>query len=283
MALVAAAAVLMAMLFLLFKVFDRRNVPLLPAIAVNYVVAVLAGLFFSPPWRAGDLSSLWLPAIGLGIFFVINFYFTGLSTQRAGVAATTVASRMSLVLTVIAAVVIYNEEPGLLGWLGIAFAIAGVALASLVKDPGSLRGAWKLPVLIFFGNAVIDITINWMQRARLDASNEAVFPTMTFMSAAVVSVAFALQREGSTTFKRTSVWVGGTVLGLVNYAALVMIVKALSKGGFPASSFYPLMNVGVILIGTMASMILFRERLGSMQVVGIALAIVALVLILNAQ
>ncbi len=282
MVLVAAAAFLMAMLFLLFKIFDRREVPLLPAIAVNYVTAVIAGLIFAPPWLANDLSGLWFPAIGLGMFFVINFYFTGLSTQRAGVAATTVASRMSLVLTVIAAVVLYHETPGLLGWLGIAFAIAGVALASLVKEPGSLRGAWKLPTVIFLGNAVIDIGINWMQRTRLDATSEAVFPTMTFMSAAVVSVALALRREGSIVFKRTSVWIGGTVLGVVNYAALVMIVKALSKGGFPASSFYPLMNVGVILIGTMASMIMFKERLRSMQVIGIGFAIVALVLILNA-
>ncbi len=283
MALVAAAAVLMAALFLLFKVFDRREVPLLPAIAVNYVTAVIAGLIVAPPWKAGDLTGLWLPSIGLGCFFVINFYFTGLSTQRAGVAATTVASRMSLVLTVIAAVLLYDEEPDFLGWLGIACAIAGVVLASLVKDPGSLRGSWKLPVVIFFGNAVIDIGINWMQRTRLDATNEEVFPTMTFMSAAVVSFALALRREGRAVFKRTSVWIGGTVLGLVNYAALVMIVKALSKGGFPASSFYPLMNVGVILIGTIASMILFKERLRSMQFVGIAFAIVALVLILNAQ
>ena len=283
MALVAAAAVLMAALFLLFKIFDRREVPLLPAIAVNYVVALLSGLLFAPPWRGGDLSGLWMPAIGLGMFFVINFYLTGLSTQRAGVAATTVASRMSLVLTVIAAVLLYNERPGLAGWIGIACAIAGVALSSLVKDPGGMRYAWKLPVLIFFGNAVIDIGINWVQRTRLDAANEEVFPTITFMSAAVVSVALALRREGSAVFKRSSVWIGGSVLGVVNYAALVMIVKALSKGGFPASSFYPLMNVGVILIGTIASMILFRERLRSMQLIGIAFAIASLLLILYAR
>ena len=39
MALVAGTALLMAAIFLLFKAFAVRRIPLLPAIAVNYLVA----------------------------------------------------------------------------------------------------------------------------------------------------------------------------------------------------------------------------------------------------
>lgn len=56
MALVIIAAVFLSLLFLLFKVFDRRRIPLLPAIVVNYVVATVCGSVVAPPWRAGDLS-----------------------------------------------------------------------------------------------------------------------------------------------------------------------------------------------------------------------------------
>lgn len=282
MVLVAVAAILMAMLFLLFKVFDRREIPLLPAIGVNYVVAMIAGLCFAPPWRSGDLTGLWWPALGMGLLFVVIFNLTGLSAQRAGVAATTVASRMSLVLTVIAAVWLYDEKPGTLGWLGIAVALASVALASMVKGAPGARGAWKLPVLIFFGNAAIDISLNWMQRMHLTPETEAAFPTLIFIPTSIIAILLALYRCGTAPFKMPGVWIGGILLGLFNYASLVAILQALAYGGLPSSSLYPLMNVGVILIGSIASVILFREPLRSMQVVGIGLAIVALVLIINA-
>src|SRR5690606_26703178 len=167
MVLVAVAAALMALLFLVFKVFDRRNIPLFPAIAVNYVIASIAGISFAPPWQVEDLSGLWWPAIGIGVLFVVNFQLTGLSAQRAGVAATTVASRMSLVLTVLAAVWLYDERPGTPGWIGIACALASVLFASITRGTRAIGGAWKLPLLIFLGNAVIDISINWMQRTQL--------------------------------------------------------------------------------------------------------------------
>ncbi len=283
MVLIAIAAILMAMLFLLFKVFDRREIPLMPAIAVNYVVALIAGLLYAPPWGAGDLTGLWWPAFALGLLFVVIFNLTGLSAQRAGVAATTVASRMSLVLTVIAAVWLYDEQPGLLGWLGITCALASVALASMVKGTAGARGAWKLPVMIFFGNAAIDITLNWMQRMHLTAETEAVFPTLIFIPTSIIALLLALYRCGTAPFGTPGVWIGGILLGIFNYASLVAILKALAYGGLPSSSLYPMMNVGVILIGSISSVILFRERLSSMQISGIALAIVALLLIINAQ
>lgn len=282
MGLVAIAAALMAFLFLLFKIFDRREIPLMPAIAVNYVVALIAGLLFAPPWKAGDLSPLWSAAIGIGVLFVVTFYLTGLSTRRAGVAPTTVASRMSLVLTVAAAVILYNEDPGIAGWFGIACAIAGVALASMVQGPAGARGAWKLPALIFLGNAIIDISINWMQRMHLTPDNEAVFPTLTFVPAALVSLVVVASRNSLTSLLRSDVLIGGALLGVANYAALLMIVRALAYSGLPSSSVYPLMNVCVILFGTTASIIIFKERLYKLQWAGIALAVVALVSILLA-
>ncbi len=282
MVLVIAAAALMASLFMLFKVFDRREIPLMPAISVNYLVALAFGTLYAPPWQAGDIANLWIPAIGIGILFLLIFYLTGLSAQRAGLAATTVASRMSLVLTVIAAVVLYGDRPGWIGWLGIVAALVGVTLSSLVKGSGGVRGAWLLPLLIFLGNAVIDISVNWMQRMHLTPATEAVFPALCFISAALLSVVHVALRDGFATFTDPGVLIGGGLLGVLNYAALLMIVRALAYSGLPSSSVYPLMNVCVIMFATVASIFLFGERLRKAQWIGIGFAVLALVLILNA-
>ncbi len=65
------------------------------------------------------------------------------------------------------------------------------------------------------------------------------------------------------------------------YASLYFIVGALARSGLAASSVFPLMNIGVILFGTLASMHLFKERLRAVQWVGLACALIALVLILS--
>ena len=282
MALVTVAAFFMAVLFLLFKVFERRRVALLPAIVVNYFAAFLCGTMVAPPWRAGDLSPLWYPSVGLGVLFLVIFYLTGLSAQRAGVAATTVASKMSLVLTVLFAVYLYGDDPGPWGWAGIALAVAGVVLSSWNTDRRAMRGTWLLPAALFLGNAVIDITINFVQRSRMTEETEAVFPTLVFGISGVLGSAWMFMRNERSAFAMPSTWIGGLLLGVVNYAALYFVVQALAYAGMPSSSVYPLVNIVVILFGTGLSMLLFQERPRGIQYAGIAFSVIALVMILYA-
>lgn len=281
MALVIAAAFFMATLFLLFKVFGLRRIPLLPAIVVNYYVACLCGIIVAPPWQAGDLSPLLIPSALLGFLFITLFYLTGLSAQRVGVAATTVASKMSLVITVLVAVYLYDDNPGPYGWAGIALALMGVALASMVRNTSAVPGGWMLPLILFIGNALIDITINWVQRTQLNSATEAVFPTLAFMVAGLLGTTWMIFSKERKAFTEPRVWVGGTILGTMNYAALYFVVQALAYSGMQSSSVYPLINVVVILFGTAASIVLFRERPRAVQYVGIAFAMAAMILLLN--
>lgn len=283
MVLVIAAAFFMAVLFLLFRAFGERNVPLLPAIVVNYFVAFLCGSILEAPWNAGDLGPLWAPSAFLGVMFIVIFYLTGLSAQRAGVAATAVASKMSLVLTVLAAVLIYHDDPGVIGYTGIVLALVGVVLSSWVRNRSAARGSWILPTILFFGNAMIDITINWVQRVVLSPVLEAVFPTLVFAVAGCIGAVLAIRGKERNAFKEPAVWIGGSLLGAANYAALYFVVQALAYGGMDSSSVYPLINIVVILFGTALSVILFRERPRRIQYMGIACSVVALLLILNAH
>jgi drug/metabolite transporter (DMT)-like permease len=282
MLLILFAALSMAVLFLLFKVYDKRNIPLLPAIVINYFVAFTCGSVVSPPWAVGDLGSLAGPALILGILFITIFYLTGISTQRAGVAATSVASKMSLVLTVVAAVVLYHEEPGPLGWAGILLALVGVVLASWSKGPAGARGVWVLPAMLFIGNAAIDILLNATQRKLLTAATEPVFPTLIFGVAGILGAVRLVMGPDRARLREPRVWIAGLVLGSVNYASLYFIVGALARSGFPASSVFPLMNIGVILFGTLASIAVFQERLARVQWIGIGCSLAALALILSA-
>jgi drug/metabolite transporter (DMT)-like permease len=282
MALVIFAALFVAALFVLFKSFEARRIALLPAIVINYITAFICGMAISKPWAAGDISLLWMPSILLSFLFVSVFYLTGISSQRAGVAPTTVASKMSLVLTVLFAVIVFKEDPGMLGWAGIGLALAGVVLSTWSGDDRARGIAWLLPVLLFLGNAAIDIGINVVQRMYTTALTEAVFPTIVFGCAGLLGLAWSLLRRERSAYADPRTWIAGSVLGVVSYGSLYFVVKALASSGLPSSSVFPLMNIGVILFGSAASMVLFRERLKPVHLAGIFVSILALALILSA-
>jgi drug/metabolite transporter (DMT)-like permease len=279
MGLILGAALLQAFLFLLFKVFDKRRIPLMPAIAVNYMIAAALGTAYAPPWNAADLSGLWWPSLSIGILFVGVFFLTGITAQRAGVAASTVASKMSLVLTVLFAVVVYHEQPGIAGWSGLVFAVLGVLLGASTKSAPGGRVEWKLPFVLFIGTAAIDIGINAVQRFLLVQETEAIFPTLALAAAGVLSMAVVIGREGTRSFVVPSVWIGGTLLGVFNYGTLLFVVRSLAQSGMPASRVFPLISIGVILFGTLGSVVLFRESVDTRQRIGIGCAVVALLLL----
>lgn len=281
MVLVMLSALFGAALYLFFKLFDRLNVPLLPAITVNYLMAFLFGLIFSKPWDVGDISLLWLPSAIQGALFILLFQLIGLASQRIGVSPTTVASKMSLALTVLITVLIFREQPSALAWSGIALAVLGVTFSSWGGGMRAAKGWWLLPV-IFIASAISDVLINAAQRTRVTPMTEAVFPTMIFGFSALFGLCWLVFRTERVALLQPRTWFWGALLGGVNYGSIYFLVLALSRGGLDASRVFPLMNVGVILIGTAASIMLFKERLRVVHWVGIVLSIVALCLIISA-
>ena len=282
MVLVIIASLFGAALFVIFKAFGQRSVPLLPAIVVNYTVAFVFGLALSKPWQVEHLQALWLPAALQGAVFIGLFQLMGISSQRAGIAPTTVASKMSLALTVVLMVLAYDERPAPVVWAGIGLAVVGVSLSSWGGIGKRSQGRWLLPV-IFIASAGSDLLINASQRNHVTAENEAAFPTLIFGFAALFGMVHLFLKKGTPQLRRPDALIGGSVLGCVNYASIYFLVLALSRSGMPGSTVFPLMNVGVILLGTAASIILFKEKLGALQWAGIALSVAALALIMIAQ
>ena len=281
MVLVILAALCVAAFAVIFRYFERFGVPLFPAITVNYFIAFCFGLAIHPPWRSGDVSLLWMPSALLGTLFVTIFSLTGLSAQRAGAARTTIAGRMSLVLTVLGMVVIFHERLRPLTIAGICIALVGLVLTTASTKGSTEKRSWLLPMLIFLGSGAADVGVSAAQRVRTTSLNEAAFTTMCFGGAALVSAIVLLARRQHPSLGDRRAWIGGIVLGVVNYASLLFLVLALGHGELAASSIFPLMNIAAILFATIAAIVLFKERLSVRQWIGIACCILALVLIMS--
>ena len=281
MGLVILTALCVAAFAVIFRYFERYDVPLFPAITINYAVAFACGLVLHPPWSVGDISLLWMPSALLGVLFVSIFSLQGLSAQLAGAARTTIAGRMSLVLTVLGIVLLFHERIAVLSIIGIVVALVGLLLTTASSDSEEDKRSWMLPLLIFLGCGAADIIVNAAQRVRTTSLNEAAFTTMSFGGASTVSAIVLAVRGPSAALSHRRTWIGGIVLGIVNYASLLLLVLALGEGALPASSIFPLMNIAAILFATIAGITLFKERLSVRQWVGIGCCITALVLVMS--
>jgi drug/metabolite transporter (DMT)-like permease len=282
MFLVILAALCVAAFGVLFKSFESYRIALRPAISVNYLVAFITGLMVSTPWNDGDLTLLYGPSFALGALFACMFLLLGISSQRAGVARTTIAGRMSLVLTVLITARIFREDPGMLGWAGIALSIVGLVLTNWQAEGSAVRKAWLLPLVILVGSALCDVGVTIVQRTHTTSMNEASLPTLCFASAALVSTGLALYNGDGREFRHWRVWFAGSLLGIVNYASLLLLVTALSSAGLPASVVFPLMNIAAMLFSIVASLSLFKERITAPQWTGVGICVCALVLIMLA-
>lgn len=268
------------LLFLILKLFDRYRVDNFPAIIINYVIAAGAGFAIN---AGSDISGLpsepWFTgAVILGVAFVFMFYLIALTAQKIGVAVATVATKMSLVIPVGFAVILYNDNMPLMKIAGLLLALAGVYLAT--KKDISLninRRYLYLPLVIFIGSGLIDTAFKYLEHHYLDEGQITIFIPVMFAFAAVSGIVYCAIRK-ELKFNRRNI-IGGIILGVPNYFSVYFYMNALEVDYLQSSVVFPVNNMGIVALSTVAAFFIFREKLSVMNWAGIALSIIAITVI----
>ena len=73
--------------------------------------------------------------------------------------------------------------------------------------------------------------------------------------------------------------VGGLFLGIPNYYSMYFLIKALQSKNLESATVFTLINIGIILLTTFFGILLFKEKLLKQNYFGIALAIIAVILV----
>lgn len=277
---------LLAILFfniilVLFKLFDRYKVDNLQAIVVNYVIAGSCGILFSKVDLTFTeiISFDWIYyAAVVGLFFIIVFNLLAIGTQKVGIAISTVANKMSLVLPVIASFFLYQDDISFLKLLGIFLALVGVVLSS--TNAGKLSFDIKylgLILIIFFGQGVADILFNYAQKTYVQADHGAVFISVLFISAflsGIIILTIQVIRKKEQLKYKNIFW--GIALGVPNFLTVYYFFRALESEFFQSSQAYPILNMGVIIISAITGLVFFKEQLSVRNWIGILISMLAI-------
>lgn len=279
------------LIYVLFKLIERYRVINFSAIIVNYIVACIAGFFLSgsSPYSSHIFTQKWLPiALVVGVMFIVMFYLIAKSTQKAGVAVTTVAVKMSVVFP-IAFSIWYdsNDMLSVLKLFGILLALIAVYLTVYKKsDKGFDYRTILLPAILFFGMGIVDSFVKFAQSEFISNDLASTFSAVVFANSLIVGLLILpFNKPALKSIVKLKTWVLGTILGLANFGSMYFLILALNHINIDTgqqatgSVVFGINNIGIVALSVFIGLIAYKERPSIVNWVGIALSGVAIIIL----
>jgi len=262
---------------------------------MNYVTAcVLCLWLLRPPLESlgRQTPAGWLVLGLLGILLPAVFLIMAAAVRQAGIVLSDTAQRLSLIIPILAAFLVFHEALSGLKGLGILMALSALACllrrpagasapadaASISRTPagaasGTGRLGW-LPLLgVWAGYGTIDILFKQMARTGSGFTSTLL---LSFVLAGVLMGLWLLLRR--TQWHARSL-ISGILLGALNFSNIYFYIRAHQTYPDNPTLVFAAMNIGVISIGALVGAGLFRERLSWLNLAGVGLAIGAIVLL----
>lgn len=266
----------------LFKVARRYTISITQIVTTNYVLAlILCYFFFSPDLATVTAQAPWGIYIPLGILLPSIFLFLAASIQHMGIVKTDAAQRLSLFIPILAAWLIFGEQFNALKIT--AFLIAFPALLLILTKPSdNTENKWVYPAVVLVGFGLIDILFKQIAlytNLPYTTSLFVVFGIAMAIMLVVISVEILYKKRK---LKYQSILFGALV-GLFNFGNILFYLKAHQSFAENPSTVFAGMNMGVIIIGSLTGIFVFKEKLSKMNFTGLFLALIAIVLIVMSQ
>ena len=278
-----------SMMIMLFKYFEKIGVNNLVAITLNYFTAGILALssYLTENsiyvLRSNINSNLVIIGLIVGGLFVITFNLYAYSAQKIGITLSTVSNKMSMVIPILIGIILFKEEITFFKILGIFLALGAIVFSS--KEDKKSKKLSKMNIIILFllfiGQGLADGILNWGQRNILNSENMNLFFTMIFLSAGFAGGLYSIFKIKTSNLvmdKKSIFW--GITLGIPNYLTLLYFIRSLKNELFSSYQVFPIVNIGVIVMCTILSVIIFKEKVSIFKWIGVGFGILAISLIL---
>ena len=268
--------------FVAMRLFERFKLDNHQALMWNYVFAAGTGFLmckqFDTPTQL--VNEPWFGlSILTGFWFIFTYLLMTASTQRSGVTVTSLSSKLSVVLPTLAGVVLFSEKLNFVATMGIVLALVALVLVVGGKNATNkdIKINWLLPVLIFFGTGTGDILMKLTEQQNTsdDMGFMIAFIYFIAMLFGFLVVAFDLIRGKSKWQWKSAI--GGITLGVINFFSTFCVYNAMRC--FDNVVLFPVYNIGVVCLTALTGWLLFKEKLTWKNYLGLAIAIIAVILI----
>lgn len=277
-------------IFLIFRLIDRKDVKTFPVIVINYITASFLGFAISGGMgsREWDYAlPFYILAAIIGTLFIVMFFVVARSSQKAGMAVTTIAGKMSVIFP-IAFSILYDpsDSISLIKAMGIILALPGLLLTIYKKREGKTDPSLLyLPLILFAGMGIVDSLVKLAQYEYVSDRNLSLFTALLFGISTLNGILISLgDRERLKSLFSFRVLVWGVLLGLVNFGSIYFLVRTLNYrhprwGSIDSSVVFGINNIGIVALSVLLGVMLFRERLSRINLAGMLICIIATIML----
>lgn len=267
---------------ILFKTGRRYTIHAGQAVAVNYIVAImLSYVFLNPDLSSVNSNSPWLLLAGQAVLLPVIFLLLAASVKHMGIVKTDSAQRLSLFIPLLAAWFLFNDTFNTYKIAGIAIALPAILLI-LVKQDNNTGNKWLYPGAVFLGFGIIDIIFKQIVLTQTLNFTTSLF--LVFCGSLIVALLIAIADfyKNNTRLQWVNILFGISI-GIFNFCNILFYLLAHKAFANNPSTVFAGMNTGVIVLGSLAGIFIFKEKLSRYNYLGLALAIVAIVFITLSQ
>lgn len=275
------------LILVVFKISGKYNIKVIQPIIINYFVASALGYFISglSPQEIMQIPTTWiLPAILIASLYVFTFFLIGYSTRKAGMALTTIASKMSFVFPMFFSILIDpNDNYSNTKLILLIMAIIAVLLSVYKKRTKSIDSLFIvfLPFILFVLMGFADSLVKFAQNSFVkDEGESSLFSFIIFSFAALWGIILIFLQKNKKEMLQPKVLITGILLGIFNFGSLYFLINALNDLTFNNSLVFALNNMGVVLFSIILALTFFKEKVTNLNKVGIALSLITFVTIM---
>jgi drug/metabolite transporter (DMT)-like permease len=264
----------------LLKLAKRYQIDVMQAVTWNYLFAlVLSMFFFRPDFATLNINLISPIYLALGVLLPVIFLIQGFAVQRAGLARTDIAQRLSLFISLCAAYFLFGEQFNNLKYAGLILGFFAIIFTLYrTKENVTTANGWHYLLIVFVGFGTIDILFKMVSQITIVPYTTSLL--LIFCMAFVLSLAYIFYLS---IIKKTKLqfinFICGGILGFFNFGNILFYLKAHRSMSENPFIVFATMNLGVIIIGSLIGIFVFKERLSQINYIGLLLALVAILAI----
>ena len=279
------------------KILRQRQVDIRQTIVAGYPVAFLLTWWLLKPdlSTVAQLGGAWELILALGILLPLVFVILGRAIESAGIIATDAAQRLSLIIPIVAAFILFGEVVTTQRVIGVAIGflalglllhrspnaaattaatvtapaptLGGHSAATALANPATKVATWVWLLGVWIGYGVIDILFKQV------AKQGAAFALTLFLSFGLAGVLLLGYLISQRVRPQPQALLAGLLLGGLNMGNIYAYVRAHQTLAASPSVVFTGMNVGVIAVATLVGILVFKESLSKINKLGLLFAV----------
>ena len=268
-------------IFVIFRIFEKFNIETFQAIVVNYFTAFFCGIIIhSDEFTKHSFDHLeWIPFTGISaVLFITLFVMMAVSAQKNGIAATSVAVKMSMAFAMLGMIFIYNEKLSFIKLAGIICALMGVFLIASSGLKNKRSNATYLLIILFVGCGLLDLNLNFAQNNVLQHISSSIFTAFGFAAAGIIGILIYIVQRFRVKAKDIEAknLIAGFLLGIPNYYSIYFLLESYQTLSWQDSTILAVVNVSVVLLSVITGYIVFKEALNFRKIIGVVAALISI-------